>query len=168
MSKRPKSKKSAPKASPKIASLVDTERLKSLVDFMKSEGLAELEYFKGDERIRLALPQGGLSMPAGGDFVPFDMSRTANALAPAPVVNTKYKQITAPLVGTFYRSPAPGKEAYVQEGQVVKAGDALCIVEAMKLMNEIEAEYSCRIVRVLAENGQPVEYGEPLFEVEPV
>lgn len=77
------------------------------------------------------------------------------------------KQVVSPFVGTFYRSPSPDSDPYVQEGQVVKRGDVLCIVEAMKLMNEIEAEFSGKIVSVLAENGQPVEFGEPLYIIEP-
>ena len=74
--------------------------------------------------------------------------------------------VTSPIVGTFYRSPAPDAPHYVEVGQVVEKGEVLCIVEAMKLMNEIEAEYRCKIVRIVKENAQPVEYGDPLFIVE--
>ncbi|MBI4413864.1 MAG: acetyl-CoA carboxylase biotin carboxyl carrier protein, partial [candidate division NC10 bacterium] len=76
--------------------------------------------------------------------------------------------IESPMVGTFYRAPAPGAEPYVKEGQVVEKGSVLCIIEAMKLMNEIEAEVKGRVVSVLVENAQPVEYGQPLFLVEPL
>ena len=84
--------------------------------------------------------------------------------AAAAAANTK--QVMSPFVGTFYRSATPGAESYVREGQVVKAGDVLCIVEAMKLMNEIEAEFPGKIIQVLVENGQPVEFGEPLFVIQ--
>lgn len=76
------------------------------------------------------------------------------------------KQITSPFVGTFYRAPSPNAEIYVREGQHVKKGDTLCIIEAMKLMNTLESEYSGKIVSILAQNGQPVEFGEPLFVIE--
>lgn len=81
--------------------------------------------------------------------------------------NNNLKQVLSPFVGTFYRAPSPEAEPYVREGQTVKRGDVLCIIEAMKLMNEIEAEFPGKIVSILAENGQPVEFGEPLFIIEP-
>lgn len=79
----------------------------------------------------------------------------------------RYTKVLSPFVGTFYRSPSPEADSYVREGQVVKKGDVLCIVEAMKLMNEIECESNGKIISILAENGQPVEYGEPLFLIDP-
>jgi len=91
--------------------------------------------------------------------------------APAPAAAStaaepaNHKKILSPFVGTFYRKPAPDKPSYVNEGQTVKAGDTLCIIEAMKLMNEIEAEFPGKVVKVLVENGQPVEFGEPLFVI---
>ena len=85
----------------------------------------------------------------------------------AASANKNHKQVVSPFVGTYYRSPSPDSDPYVKEGQVVKRGDVLCIVEAMKLMNEIEAEFSGKIVSVLVENGQPVEFGEPLYIIEP-
>jgi acetyl-CoA carboxylase biotin carboxyl carrier protein len=94
------------------------------------------------------------------------------AVAPASVsvsapAAASGKTVTSPFVGTFYRSASPSASVYVNEGQAVKSGDVLCIVEAMKLMNEIEAEFSGKIVQILAENGQPVEFGEPLFVIQP-
>jgi acetyl-CoA carboxylase biotin carboxyl carrier protein len=83
-------------------------------------------------------------------------------------VTTKQVTVTSPIVGTFYRAPAPDKPPYVQVGDMVKKGQVLCIIEAMKLMNEIESETSGKIIQILIENGQPVEYGQPLFVIEPV
>jgi acetyl-CoA carboxylase biotin carboxyl carrier protein len=94
-------------------------------------------------------------------------SAAASASSPAPAAApTNHKQVVSPFVGTFYRSSSPSSEAYVKEGQTVKRGDPLCIIEAMKLMNEIEAEFAGKVISVLVENGQPVEFGEPLFLIE--
>lgn len=90
-------------------------------------------------------------------------AQTASAAAPASSSDTEI--ITSPIVGTFYRSPAPDAPAFAEEGMEVRAGDSLCIIEAMKIMNKLEAEFPCEIVRILAEGGQMVEYGTPLFEV---
>ncbi|HOC89564.1 MAG TPA: acetyl-CoA carboxylase biotin carboxyl carrier protein [bacterium] len=93
---------------------------------------------------------------------------TPAAMTPAPAENPgQYTEIKAPMVGTFYRAPAPEADPYIREGDAVEPGKVLCIIEAMKLMNEIEAECSGRIVKILAQNGQPVEYNQPLFLVEP-
>jgi acetyl-CoA carboxylase biotin carboxyl carrier protein len=101
---------------------------------------------------------------------PAPAAHAAAAAAPAPAASgglaANQKQVVSPFVGTFYRSSSPTTEAYVKEGQMVKRGDAMCIIEAMKLMNEIEAEFSGKVIAILAENGQPVEFGEPLFVVE--
>jgi acetyl-CoA carboxylase biotin carboxyl carrier protein len=91
----------------------------------------------------------------------------APAAAPAPQEEIGGQAVTSPIVGTFYRAPSPDSPPYVEVGQVVEKGQVLCIVEAMKLMNEIEAEYRCRIVKICKENAQPVEFGDTLFIVEP-
>lgn len=98
-------------------------------------------------------PSARSSQPSGGE-------------ASGNVLPSNHKQVLSPFVGTFYRAPSPTAESYVKEGSVVKRGDPLCIVEAMKLMNEIESEYSGKVVSILAENGQPVEFGEALFVIE--
>ncbi len=90
----------------------------------------------------------------------------AEGAAPQKAVNEKYETITSPIVGTFYRAPSPDSDPYVQAGSVVEKGQTLCIVEAMKLMNEIEAEFKCKVIEILKENAQPVEFGEALFLVE--
>ena len=90
------------------------------------------------------------------------------APAASPAASEKGQTITSPIVGTFYRSPAPDAAPYVEVGQILEKNQVLCIVEAMKLMNEIEAEYRCKIIKICKENAQPVEFGEPLFIVEPL
>ena len=97
----------------------------------------------------------------------FEPSGGVSAAASTASQESKGKKVTSPFVGTFYRASSPGADPYVREGQVVKKGQVLCLIEAMKLMNEIEAEQSGKIVSVLVENGQPVEFGEPLFVIEP-
>lgn len=144
---------------------MDVKKLKQIIKLLKDNGLEEIEVEEKDSKIRVKSAVAG----------------TAVALAPATLETTiaegkssavekkaesKYKIMKSPMVGTFYRSPAPDAENYVEEGQTVKKGQALCIVEAMKLMNEIEAEFEGKIISILVENGQPVEYGEPLFEIE--
>jgi acetyl-CoA carboxylase biotin carboxyl carrier protein len=90
----------------------------------------------------------------------------ADAAAKTPLANDKHETITSPIVGTFYRSPSPDSDPYVQVGTVLEKGQIFCIVEAMKLMNEIEAEFKCKVVEILKENAQAVEFGDPLFVVE--
>lgn len=146
---------------------MDLKELKALVRLMEGNDLEELEVAEGDRRVRIrrrigdgvpiiragAPPQGGAKVAA----TPAMAAADAAGLVP----------IESPMVGTFYRAPAPGAEPYVKEGDVIQKGAVVCIVEAMKLMNEIESEVAGRIVRVVAENGKPVEFGQPLFLVEP-
>lgn len=165
-----KSKKSKPKSSPGIDSPDFEARLERVLQLMGKHQLAELQWENENERIHLRTLAG--SMPVQ-NWMPAAMAPST----PAPAaVGTKesapaakpanQKQILSPFVGTFYRSPSPTAEPYAREGQFVKEGSVLCIVEAMKLMNEIEAEFSGKILQVLVENGQPVEFGEPLFLIE--
>jgi len=140
---------------------------------MKAHGLGEVDWEFHGERIHLK------KTPAAGSASPIHIQPSHVAHPPTthatPVTGdtptptalpSNRKQVTSPFVGTFYRAPSPTAEAYVQENQTVKRGDVLCIIEAMKLMNEIESEFSGKIVSVLVENGQPVEFGEPLFVLE--
>lgn len=143
-----------------------TELVRQLGALLVELDLAELEASAGDLRVRLqrrpppgpapAAPASG-GPPAG---LPVPM---AEAAAASGLVT-----VEAPMVGTFYRAPSPGADPYVQEGDVVKEGQILCIIEAMKLMNEIEARVAGRVVKILVENGQPVEYGQPLFLLQPL
>ena len=147
---------------------MDLRKLKALIDLVEKSGIAELEITEGEEKVRIA-KQGG-SAPAPS----FHMHHASPALAAAPAApvaapaepaaaaEPEGHPVKAPMVGTFYRSGSPGSQPYVEVGQAVKAGDTLCIIEAMKLMNEIEADASGVIKAILVENGQPVEYGQPL------
>jgi len=139
-----------------------TELARQLGALLAELGLTEIEVDLGGARVRLArAPAPPAVAVARG---------VASAERPVPVADvapTSAITIEAPMVGTFYRAPSPTAEPYVRDGDVVKEGQVLCIIEAMKLMNEIEAKASGRISRILVENGQPVEYGQPLFLIEP-
>lgn len=158
--------------------------LEKVLEMMGRHHVAELEYEAQGSRLHLRT-QAALAaqahqaqpvfapapqlayQPAPAAHAPAAAApAAASAPASAPVVSAG-KTVTSPFVGTFYRSASPTASVYVNEGQAVKSGDVLCIVEAMKLMNEIEAEFSGKIVQILAENGQPVEFGEPLFVIQP-
>ena len=142
-----------------------TELARQLGALLRELGLTEIEVDLGATRVRLA------RAPAVATAAPTPVPSAAAATArPTPVVDvgpSSAVEIEAPMVGTFYRAPSPTAEPYVREGDVVKEGQVLCIIEAMKLMNEIESRASGRVARILVENGQPVEYGQPLFLVEP-
>jgi len=154
---------------------MDLRKLKTLIDLVQQSGIAELEITEGEERVRISrgmagpqpgapathvyhLPQAGGAAPAPGGAAPA-VPAPEGAAAPEPEGHV----IRSPMVGTFYRSSAPGAKSFVEIGQTVKAGETLCIIEAMKLLNEIEADQDGVVKAVLVENGQPVEYGEPLF-----
>lgn len=149
---------------------MDLRKLKTLIDLVQNSGISELEISEGEERIRIAKH---MASPASTTTVMMGSPMAAPAAAPmaapaaAPValepVEPDGHQVKAPMVGTFYRSGSPGAPTFVEVGQTVKQGDTLCIIEAMKLMNEIEADASGVIKAVLVENGQPVEFGQALF-----
>ncbi|HMM55596.1 MAG TPA: acetyl-CoA carboxylase biotin carboxyl carrier protein [Candidatus Desulfobacillus sp.] len=152
---------------------MDLRKLKALIDLVEKSGIGELEITEGEEKVRIAKQGGMVQMPA---WAPTAMPPPAPA-APAPPpaggaggiaepAEAEGHAVKAPMVGTFYRSSAPGAQSFVEVGQAVKAGETLCIIEAMKLMNEIEADVSGVIKAILVENGQPVEYGQPLFIIE--
>lgn len=162
------------------------ERLEKIMAMMDRHGVADLEWENGDERLHLRTQSAVLASAAVMPMASLPMAASSHAHAPAaapapsaapaaaPAASAgaakaapaNHKQVTSPFVGTFYRSPSPTAEPYSREGQMVKRGDVLCIVEAMKLMNEIEAEFAGKIISILVENGQPVEFGEPLFVIE--
>jgi acetyl-CoA carboxylase biotin carboxyl carrier protein len=174
-SKSAASQAAAPKAS---NSTVDVELLKVVSAFMRDHDIIELEV--STEKQDLRLKRGTLQSSAtpAPSFM-FPMSQSAPAAAPAPaassasaanaapkVDSSKFHVVTSPFVGTFYRAAGPNQDSFVDVGKTVNAGDSLCIVEAMKLMNEIESDVKGRVVRVLVDNATPVEFGEPLFEIE--
>lgn len=143
---------------------MDLRKLKKLIDLVEESGIAEIEVTEGEEKVRItrttaaAAPVYAAPAPAAAPV--------AAAPAAAPAARDLSNAQKSPMVGTFYRAPGPNAAAFVEVGQQVKAGDTLCIIEAMKLMNEIEAEKSGVVKEILVENGTPVEYGEPLFIIE--
>ena len=146
---------------------MDLRKLKKLIDLVQESGIAELEITEGEEKVKIV--KGGvvsvsaapvMAMPA---IAPAAAPAAASAPAEAPDASQEGHVVKAPMVGTFYRSPSPDAKVFVEVGQAVKEGDTICIIEAMKLMNEIEADASGVVKAILVENGQPVEYGQPLF-----
>jgi oxaloacetate decarboxylase alpha subunit len=156
---------------------MNLKEIKELIELMKNTDISELEIERSGVKVRLR--KGGdvafhPSMPRM-EYPPATLVASAVTVAPAPggideratvPVKTNIIKVTSPIVGTFYRSSSPDKPAYVEVGDVVKKGQVLCIIEAMKLMNEIESEGAGKIVQILVESGAPVEYGEPLFVIE--
>ena len=176
--KRKKAKQaSATFASPEI------QQIEQLLRFMGEHNLEEFEYSRGDLRIRLRKPSSSV-MVAGPRMIsapeiivsgspaaaPAAAANPGAAAAPAPGEARSTEDlhlVKSPIVGTFYRSPSPSSEPFVKVGAYVEIGQTLCIVEAMKLMNEIESDETGEVVRIFVENGQPVEYGQPLFGIRP-
>ena len=137
--------------------------LKRLIDLVQSTGIGELEVTTGGRTIRIAAASGA-APTATGSATPAPAA--AGAAPPAAAGAGNQTAIASPMVGTFYRAPAPDADPYVEVGDTVTVGQTVCIVEAMKLMNEIESEVKGRVVKILVENAQPVEYGQKLFLVE--
>lgn len=150
----------------------ELKRLRSIFNLMNELGVSELELQKGSEKIRACTGSVGVRVisEAPSHQVQQNTQQTpvqqSQVPQKAPAASKNIKEVCSPLVGTYYSSPSPQSEVYVKEGQKVSKGDILCIVEAMKLMNEIESEFSGKIVSICVENGQPVEYGEPLFLID--
>ncbi|NWG86907.1 MAG: acetyl-CoA carboxylase biotin carboxyl carrier protein [Hydrogenophilaceae bacterium] len=151
---------------------MDLRKLKKLIDLVQDSGVAELEITEGEEKVRITrVVSGGQMMmsPMMGHMQTIPLSAPAPAATPAAEAGEpglpEGHVVKSPMVGTFYRTPSPGAKAFVEVGQSVSAGDTLCIIESMKLMNEIEADQGGTIKAILVENGQPVEYGEPLFVI---
>ncbi|MCE2969204.1 MAG: acetyl-CoA carboxylase biotin carboxyl carrier protein [Burkholderiales bacterium] len=148
---------------------MDLRKLKTLIDLVAESGIAEIEVTEGEDKVRIVkhpsqapvAPMAALAV-AAPVAVPAATAAPAPATAPEPPAGNVVK---SPMVGTFYRSPSPGADPFVDVGSTVKVGDTLCIIEAMKLLNEIEAEVAGEVKQVLVENGQAVEYGQPLFVI---
>jgi acetyl-CoA carboxylase biotin carboxyl carrier protein len=170
------------------ATSLDVDALRQIVEMLEASDVTRLVWQKGDERLYIRRGHGPAPTivhhaapvtPSVSPVAPLPMEYAApaparpSAPAPAPAAASAKPAekpghvMTSPFVGTFYRTPAPDQPAFVEVGSVVKKGQVLCIVEAMKLMNEIEAEMAGRVVEVLVENGQPVEFGQALFRIEP-
>lgn len=156
---------------------MDLRKLKTLIDLVQASGIAEIEINEDGDHVKIVnrpvqtaqaaapaiieIPQTAVApTPAASSTAPAAPSQAPASSSPTGT------QVTSPMVGTFYRSPSPGAEPFVDVGTQVKKGDTLCIIEAMKLLNEIEAEVSGTVKEILVENGSPVEFGQPLFIIE--
>ena len=171
-------KPSKPSGKPSLPS-PEIQQIEQLIQKMSEHNLEEFEYQRGDLRIRLKKPSTGPGVAVRSAGLPEIIvagSPAPGALEPVSDNNAGAAEtrstdglhvVKSPIVGTFYGSPSPGSEPFVKVGAYVEAGQTLCIVEAMKLMNEIESDETGEVVRIFAENGQPVEYGQPLFGIRP-
>jgi acetyl-CoA carboxylase biotin carboxyl carrier protein len=157
---------------------MDIRKIKKLIELLEESGIAEIEIKEGEEAVRISRMPAAGSMPA---YPQYHMGSLPMAMAPqqieapvkaaaveGPAAKPKPNEhvITAPMVGTFYASPSPGAKAYIEIGDEVKIGQVLCIIEAMKMMNQIESDKEGRVTAMLAKNGEPVEFGQPLFIIE--
>ena len=150
---------------------MDIRKVKKLIELLEESGIAEIEIHEGEEAVRISrYPQGAPVMHAA-----YPSPAPAPAAAVASVAETVVEagpeeinghKVLSPMVGTFYRAPSPGSPSFIEVGQRVNTGDTLCIIEAMKMFNQIEADKAGVVTAILVENGQPVEYGQPLFVIE--
>ena len=150
---------------------MDLRKIKTLIDLVQQSGIAELEITEGEEKVRIS--RNGNNTPFMQPMTPTSMMLPPDLMTPAPVAPVAAvpaeptgHTLKSPMVCTFYRSPSPGSPSFVEIGQAVTKGQTLCIIEAMKLLNEIESDASGVVKAILTENGQPVEYGQPLFIIE--
>jgi acetyl-CoA carboxylase biotin carboxyl carrier protein len=158
---------------------MDIRKVKKLIELLEESGLAELEITEGEESVRIsrqlpntqvqyalppmAYPTAGMAAPGAGAA----SAGTGSAVAAPVGAESAGHKVLSPMVGTYYEAPAPDSPNFIKIGDQVKAGDTLCIIEAMKMMNQIEADVSGKVVAALAKNGEPVEFGQPLFVIEP-
>ena len=154
---------------------MDIRKIKKLIELLEESGIAEIEIKEGEEAVRISrMPVGAIPQPsqvthltpAPATVAPPLPSEVTAADSAAQTPKPSEHVITAPMVGTFYASPSPGAKAFVEIGDEIKVGQVLCIIEAMKMMNQIEADRAGRVASVMARNGDPVEFGQPLFVVE--
>jgi acetyl-CoA carboxylase biotin carboxyl carrier protein len=153
---------------------MDIRKVKKLIELVEESDVAEIEIHEGEESVRIsrisaiapqafAMPAAAMPAPAAPQPAP---ASTSEAPAESKEPEISGHKILSPMVGTFYTAPSPGAKSFVTEGQSVSAGDTLCIIEAMKILNQIESDKSGTVKKILVENGQPVEYNEPLFIIE--
>lgn len=151
---------------------MNLKELKELIDLIQNSEVVELELEKAGVRVRIkkqSRPVAASPLPEGGPPAAPPIQETVTARSHHPPATHEREGVltmTSPVVGTFYRAPAPQTDSYVEIGSIVKKGQILCVIEAMKLMNEIESESDGKIVEILVDNAQPVEYGEPLFRID--
>src|SRR5262245_39304933 len=154
---------------------MDIRKVKKLIELLEESGVSEIEIKEGEESVRISRHSPAPIHAVAAPFAyapPPPVAQTPSAAAPsaaapsAPPAHSPDKTVTAPMVGTFYAAPAPGAKPFVEIGSEVKPGDVLCIIEAMKMMNQIESDKAGRVVSVLVKNGDPVEFGQSLFVIE--
>lgn len=145
---------------------LNLDQLRELIQMLEDSNLTEIEVQHDDDRIRLRREPAGVVAHVPAPAVTSPSSAPASAPGPDAARDEEGTYVTSPFVGTFYRSPSPDAEAFVELGDSISPGQTLCIVEAMKLMNEIEAEVAGKVVEILVDNGKPVEYGDRLFRIE--
>jgi acetyl-CoA carboxylase biotin carboxyl carrier protein len=152
---------------------MDIRKVKKLIELLDESGIAEIEISEGEESVRISRYPTGAAAPVMHyaqapqmAAAPAPLPAAAPAAAAPPVAARNDHTVTAPMVGTFYSAAAPGAKAFVDIGSEVNVGDTLCIIEAMKMMNQIESDKSGRVTAVLVKNGDPVEFGQPLFIIE--
>ncbi|HEX6929791.1 MAG TPA: acetyl-CoA carboxylase biotin carboxyl carrier protein [Gammaproteobacteria bacterium] len=150
---------------------MDIRKVKKLIELLEESGIAEIEITEGEESVRISRYSGAPAPQMIHHAMPPAAAPAAPAAAPAPAEEKGAgipagHQVTSPMVGTFYRAPNPGAKPFADVGQSVKVGDTLCIIEAMKMMNQIEADKAGVVKAVLVDNGEPVEFGQPLFVIE--
>ena len=158
---------------------MDIRKIKKLIELLEESGIAEIEIKEGEEAVRISRMQAAPAAPPYPQFMHVGAMPTAApqleapAKAAAPAAESAAAKpkpnehvITAPMVGTFYASPSPGAKAFIEIGDEIKVGQVLCIIEAMKMMNQIESDKAGRVTAVIAKNGDPVEFGQPLFIIE--
>ena len=156
---------------------MDIRKIKKLIELLEESGIAEIEIKEGEEALRISrMPTGGIAaaqlapmqipMPAAPLAAPIAAAAPQVAAAPAAKAKPNEHVITAPMVGTFYGAPSPGAKPFIEIGDEIKVGTVLCIIEAMKMMNQIESDKAGRVTSIMARNGDPVEFGQPLFVVE--
>lgn len=150
---------------------MDIRKVKKLIELLEESGISEIEIREGEESVRISRQQHGTMVMAQPNYTPMPThiaaptTNAAPAISSAPVVTEQPQghQVKSPMVGTFYRASAPGSKPFVEVGDNVTAGMTICIIEAMKMLNQIEADVSGKITAILVENGQPIEFGQPLF-----
>ena len=155
---------------------MDIRKVKKLIELLEESGVAEIEIKEGEESVRISRHGSApmttyVSAPspapvAAAPAAPAAIAAPAAAPAPVAAAPSADSAVTAPMVGTYYSSPAPGAKVFVELGSEVKVGQTLCIIEAMKMMNQIESDHAGKVVSILVKNGDPVEFGQPLFIIE--
>ena len=153
---------------------MDIRKIKKLIELLEESGVAEIEIHEGEESVRISR-QFVAPLPVAAPSAPVNLAPSVNAAVPAPAPSAAPDDeelvpdghvVNSPMVGTFYRAPSPGAKSFTELGDRVEVGDVLCIIEAMKILNQIETDKAGTVKAVLVENGQPVEYGQPLFVIE--